>query len=352
MYHQLFLFFLIIGTSIKAVPEKKIIIVIPSYNNPLHITRACLESALNQNYSNFEILFCDDCSPQPDIEQRHRELIKELDKHNKITYKRNKNRYGPIGNQWLAWHSINPDNILDNRDIIVANLDGDDLLEPDALAIVNELHEKAWVTWGQFDLYPSHDAHNDCCDISESIIAANEWRKVPGGLATSHLRTARLSLLKELPMEALLYKGNFYPAAGDAPLMWSLCEKAGFHTAYNPRIVYHYRQTDQCESKIYAQLSAECAQFARQQKPFAPLNELTAQTPASFFKTDLIIFSYNRPMQLYALLESIQQHITGLNTTTILYRADTDYEQAYQEVIKAFDRSTFIKQAKKLSRYC
>ena len=303
MYYHFFLFILFLITSITAIPEKKIVILIPSYNNPLYITRECLQSALNQQYSNFEIFFSDDCSPEPGIEEKHRALIAELDKNNKITYKRNKQRHGPIGNQLLAWHSINPDNILDNRDIIVANLDGDDFLEPNALSIVNELHEKAWVAWGQFDLYPSGDKRNDCHKISKKIIAANGWRKVPGGLATGHLRTYRLSLLKDLPIEALLYQGIFYPAAGDAPLMWSLCEKAGFHTAYNPKIIYHYRQTAQCEWSYFSKESTACANYARQQKPFRALKELPIQYPAQHYKANLVIFSYHRPMQLYAFLK-------------------------------------------------
>lgn len=110
----------------KNIPPKKIVIVIPSYNNPLEFTRECLQSALTQEYSNFEIVFSDDCSPQPNIEEIHKKLIMELDIDHKITYRRNDQRLGPLGNRWNAIHTINPDNIEDNRNIIVVNLDGDD----------------------------------------------------------------------------------------------------------------------------------------------------------------------------------------------------------------------------------
>lgn len=60
---------------------------------------------------------------------------------------------------------------------------------------------------------------------------------------------------------------------------------------------------------------------------------------------DLIIFSYDRPMQLFALLESIHKHITGLNDIVVLYRASNDrYEAAYQDVYHEFPQVVNIKQ--------
>lgn len=52
---------------------------------------------------------------------------------------------------------------------------------------------------------------------------------------------------------------------------------------------------------------------------------------------DLIIFSYNRPLQLYALLESVAQHVTRLDEVMVIYRAsDAQYEDAYQKVRATF----------------
>jgi len=60
---------------------------------------------------------------------------------------------------------------------------------------------------------------------------------------------------------------------------------------------------------------------------------------------DLVAFSYNRPIQLYALLESIECYVTGLNQVHVIYRStDQDYETAYQEVKKSFPSVIFHKQ--------
>ena len=57
---------------------------------------------------------------------------------------------------------------------------------------------------------------------------------------------------------------------------------------------------------------------------------------------DLVAFSYDRPLQLYALLESIDLNLTGLNKETVIYRASSDeFEAGYQLVKKAFPHVIF-----------
>lgn len=60
---------------------------------------------------------------------------------------------------------------------------------------------------------------------------------------------------------------------------------------------------------------------------------------------DLVVFSYNRPMQLYALLESCELYFTGLTSTTVIYRASGfDYQAGYDLVQARFEQVHFVKQ--------
>ncbi len=62
---------------------------------------------------------------------------------------------------------------------------------------------------------------------------------------------------------------------------------------------------------------------------------------------DLIIFSYNRPLQLYAYLESLQHYTKNIQKTYILYRASSDeFERGYQEVQKDFPLVEFHAQTR------
>ena len=60
---------------------------------------------------------------------------------------------------------------------------------------------------------------------------------------------------------------------------------------------------------------------------------------------DLIIFSYDRPMQLFALLESIEKNVVGLNKTNVIYRSsNNEFEVGYEIVKKSFPTSNYVKQ--------
>ena len=59
--------------------------------------------------------------------------------------------------------------------------------------------------------------------------------------------------------------------------------------------------------------------------------------------TDLIIFSKDRPLQLFAYLKSLHKNVTALHKIYVLYRtSNQNYEFAYQEVKKKFFNVDFV----------
>jgi hypothetical protein len=62
-------------------------------------------------------------------------------------------------------------------------------------------------------------------------------------------------------------------------------------------------------------------------------------------QADLVIFSYDRPMQLYAFLESVAEHVRGVGVTSVLYRvSDARYEAGYSVVRRDFPQVRFMRQ--------
>jgi hypothetical protein len=54
-------------------------------------------------------------------------------------------------------------------------------------------------------------------------------------------------------------------------------------------------------------------------------------------KVDLVVFSYNRPMQLYAFLESVERHIFNVGEAHVIFRSDSlSYTIAYDIVQRRF----------------
>jgi hypothetical protein len=82
--------------------------------------------------------------------------------------------------------------------------------------------------------------------------------------------------------------------------------------------------------------------YGQQHTAFATTNNQKVQAALS---TDLIIFSYNRPMQLFAYLESLEKYVIGIQKKIILYRAtQVEDEQGYQVLRERFSDVCFVRQ--------
>lgn len=92
----------------------------------------------------------------------------------------------------------------------------------------------------------------------------------------------------------------------------------------------------------------------------APLTPITANLCTQDSRqTNLIVYSYDRPLQLYAFLESVDHYVTGLDAIYVIYRtSDNEYEKAYGIVKSTFKEVIFLAQSppyqdlKKLTCQC
>jgi hypothetical protein len=65
----------------------------------------------------------------------------------------------------------------------------------------------------------------------------------------------------------------------------------------------------------------------------------------SFAGVDCVIFSYDRPLQLYACLESIERHCKGIDRLSVLYRCSNErFNAGYNTVQERFPKVRFLKQ--------
>ena len=62
-------------------------------------------------------------------------------------------------------------------------------------------------------------------------------------------------------------------------------------------------------------------------------------------KADLVVFSFNRPLQLYAFLESTEKYVKGLGDIYVIYRTSKeDYQEGYNKVQRRFRGVKFLQQ--------
>ncbi len=202
--------------------ERSFVIIIPSYNNEKYAEKN-IRSALDQEYSNFEIIYIDDCSMDktvPVIE----ETARSHPHFSKLHIIRNERNLGALENFYRTIHQI-------GNDKIVVILDGDDhLAHTKVLERLNAYYENphVWLTYGSYLEYPSYkegifSRPIECNILKEGSIKRKAWM-------TSHLRSFYAGLFNRVPLSDFIHKGKFYSSSSDVAMMLPMIEMAREHS--------------------------------------------------------------------------------------------------------------------------
>ena len=318
--------------------NKSFVIVIPSYNNEKWCEKNLL-SVFSQNYENFRIIYIDDCSSD-NTYQMVQSLIQENGQEHRTTLIRNSDRKKAMANIYHAVH-------LCKREEIVVLLDGDDWLsDENVLQILNDYYSQndIWVTYGQFQYWPSGKI-GFCQSFDHQIVKNTSYRK--SAWTASHLRTFYAGIFQRIKLQDFFLDGDWLEMGWDLAIMFPILEMAGPHYQFIPDVLYVYnRETPLNDDKINVRKQVACNTKIRQKPKYSRLKE-SPYAPASEenTSTDIIVFSYDRPMQLYANLESICTYIKGIHQIFVIYRSSNGtFLQGYEEVIQAFPNVTFLRQ--------
>lgn len=253
----------------KATPcatKKPFVIITASYKNAEWYKRN-LDSAFNQNYDNYRIIYVDDASPDS-TGTLVADYIKECKQEHKVTLIRNQERLGAVANIYNAAHMCHPEEII----LIV---DGDDWLAHDnVLNCLNAIYQdpNVWATYGQFMWFPfalEGFAYPTC----NEVIANNNFRGAAWNI--THLRTYYAAVYQQIKKEDLLYEGHFYPMTGDLAVMYPIMEMCGAHTVFVPDIIYIYNAENLInDNKVNIELQGQCGHHILCKEPYQPLKKL------------------------------------------------------------------------------
>jgi len=325
--------------------NKPFVIVTMSYNNASYIEKNLL-STLQQDYDNFRIIYIDDASTDSTGAQV-KDFIKRYDDRGVVTFIQNETNQGAMSNLYHAVHSCSSDEIV----VIV---DGDDFLaHPQVLSELNAYYANSdiWMTYGNFAEYPSYAMgkerkYSDCRPINLKIQDERGIRR--HAFVTSHLRTFYAGLFQRVKLQDFLHQGDFLSIGCDVASMLPMVELAGDHAYYIDDILYLYNTGNpNCDFKkdLEGQFAVETK--IRNKPAYTPLKDHPSYDYIHLDEcVDLAVFSYNRPLQLYAFLESCQKYTQNLHRTFVIYRSGNEhYEKGYRIVKEAFPYVTFFKQS-------
>jgi glycosyltransferase involved in cell wall biosynthesis len=307
-------------------PEKSMVVIIPSYNNQQWYERN-LQSVLSQNYTNFRVIYTDDCSCDGTGELVEQYLI-DHDVEQKVDLVRNQVRGGPLYNIYSMVHGCEDDEI-------VVMVDGDDWFpDNEVLLRLNAVYssDEIWMTYGQFKS-SSSGACGWAIPMPEHVVKSNSFRSLSH--IPTHLKTFYAWLFKQIKLEDLLYMGKFYSMAGDCAMMFPLIEMAGKRHQFIADIMYVYNdQNIISEHHRSRQLQVHLAQTIQKRKRYTSLSEKPLKRDKNSGRADVIVFA-ETPGNLIELLESLKTYVGGVDHIFVMYKPQTLRERNKYRLIRA-----------------
>jgi glycosyltransferase involved in cell wall biosynthesis len=258
--------FLILTSTLVGAQDKRIVVVIPSYNNK-EWYQWNLESVFCQSYTNWRIIYTDDCSPDGtgSIVDAY---VKDRGFENKVTVVKNKVRHRALANLYTMIHSCADDEVI-------VILDGDDALAANnVLEYINALYKArdVWITYGQYTEWPSQ-LPGFCKAYDPEVVAAGSFRVVNDG--PSHLRTFYAALFKKIKKEDLMWNGKFFEMTYDLAIMFPMLEMAQERHFFVPHVLLFYNVANQInDHKVNSSKQAQLARYIRAKQPYGRLERL------------------------------------------------------------------------------
>lgn len=328
----------LLGTDYRPQEQKPFVLIIPSYNNEKYCLKNLL-SVFEQDYQNYRVIYIDDASTDSTF-KRVEQVIKVFGMEGRVTLVRNETNQKATLNTYRAVHMCQDDEV-------VVVLDGDDwLAHSNVLNYLNIVYEDpgVWLTYGSHLDYPSYKRGREQKPIPENILEERTYREHARTVfSLPCLRTAYAGLYKQVRLSGLLNdEGIFFEAGSAEAFMIPMVDLAGKHCRFLRDILYiHNRETALADDKIRASVLQNCKEAILAKPAYDPLVHWKRTPPDP--KVDVVIHSKERPMELFALLESIEQYVSCARTITIYYQASSEeYERAYQEVAVQFHNYRFL----------
>lgn len=208
--------------------QEHVTVVIPGFNNKTWYKKN-LDSIFNQNYSNFDIIYTDDCS----TDGTNTLVSSYINGKNNINFIKNVKRIGALENLF------NMINLCADDDIIIT-VDADDWLPHNKVIsrVVKEYtNNNTWLTYGRYKEHP-HNTIGCSAKIPPKVVEQSSYRS--SGWYSSHLRTFKAWLFKKIKKEDLMHNGEFFPSAWDLALFFPMLEMSGVKARFISDILYMY----------------------------------------------------------------------------------------------------------------
>lgn len=242
-------------------------IVISTRNAAQYVDR-CLDSAIGQDYPDYEIIFIDAQSSDGTYEK----ALEYVGKFDSIRVIQNEQRKYQGENIRIGAEMSSPKSI-------VITLDGDDWFpHTDVLSRINREYNKydCWMTYGTYEEFPFRDISSHYHEYPLDVRQNKTFRSYKW--LASHLRTFRRELFLKINPEDMKdpTTGDYVSMAPDLSFQFPMLEMCGTDKSrYIPDILYVYnRENPMNESKQGQEEINRIESLLRSLTPYETLDKL------------------------------------------------------------------------------
>ncbi len=281
------------------IEDKNFVIVTYAKNNEKTCEQNLL-SVLNQDYESFRVIYIDDGS------ERARAYISNHDLNGRVTLVQNQKEIGAAESIYRAVHACK------NHEIVVLLGGEESFAHPEVLKKLNHYFADpdVWMTAAEEVRVPTYSK----------------------GIGPLFYQAFYAGLFKQIKLQDFLEEGQFSKKGYEKLITSPLKALAGKHA-------YHVQEPFFLSSK---EKEVELKEESYHCLKGNPWHDFSSDEEL----VDIVVFSYNRPLQLYAFLESSEKYIENLHRQFVIYRVgNAHYEKGYEKVKKAFPHVIYIRQS-------
>ena len=307
--------------------HKAFAIVLYAHNAASWCERS-LRSIFAQDYDYFRVLFVDDGSMDETFEKAQ-QFIVDNRLEERVVAMRYETRAGRTASLYRAAQTC-----LDKE--IIIPLDACNWMAHEGvLTKLNRVFQNpdTWIAFGSTIEYPFYNI----CKAPEIDPAQIERKGFTSFSSESISCAFYAGMFKSIRLPDLFSEGTFSQSASSwqVPL---LEQSGGRWRILSDPLVF--------ENRAHPLRGVGEVAAGKARMPYRPLAALPLPSITQHeCRAEVVLFSYDRPLQLYATLESIRRYLRGTESLTLLYRAsDARFEAAYREVFAAFSEVRAIRQ--------
>jgi len=290
-----------------------------------------LGSICKQTYPHYRVLYFDNAA-----EGQVSEKIKPFSE--KVTLTRFEKAKPSMQILYDAIHGLDP------SDVVVYLSQSDWLAHENVLEHLNcaYANPSVWMTKGRAIHHPDYD-QIEGVPFSDAAIEARAFRQID---SLSTLVTFPAHFFNQIRLEDFLFEGKFIHEKILEASLYPLLEMGADHLLFLDEVMLVKNDQIKKEGdKLHFREIMATESHLRSLKPYEPLEALDLHQNCSLrtSKGDVVVFSENGPLHLYACLESLYTKVRDINTIYVIYEShDHESGRGYLNLKSEFPNVEFL----------